>query len=230
MIPPATGGARWRWTLCLAALLTAVQWYLLRPDRVAAAPPGAEWLPVTGAPLSAMVAFSATFVLFALIPAVLARLLLGRAAPGLGLGMGDRRRGLALVGVGIPIAIAAGWVASRSPQMAALYPLGAGLVPTTAAFAKHAAGYALYYIGFEYFFRGFLLLGLSDRLGAGGANLLQATLALMLHFGKPPLEMAITFPASLAFGWSVLVTRSIWYAVVIHWVAGVTLDWFLVFR
>lgn len=216
-------------TLMLAAALIAVQWYVLRPDLVGVARPGGTWLAVTAAPMSALMSFALSFVLLGLVPVLVARRVLGMSGARLGLSAGDVRRGLAFLAAGVPVALLAAWIASRSPAMAALYPLAHDLAPETGAFVTHALGYGLYYVGFEYFFRGFLLLGLSDRLGAGTANVLQATLALMLHFGKPPLEMAVTFPASLAFGWSVIVTRSIWYVVLIHWVAGVALDWFLVF-
>jgi membrane protease YdiL (CAAX protease family) len=35
------------------------------------------------------------------------------------------------------------------------------------------------------------------------------------------------FPASLIFGYGTLRLRSIWYAVLVHWALGVSLDWFL---
>ena len=124
----------------------------------------------------------------------------------------------------------AGFMGARSPALAAVYPLGGALQPTATAFATHAAFYLLYYLGFEYLFRGFLLLGTKETIGPAAANLLQACLATAFHFGKPGMEMAAAFPASLAFGWATLRTGSIWCALAAHWVVGVTMDYFLVFR
>jgi membrane protease YdiL (CAAX protease family) len=110
-----------------------------------------------------------------------------------------------------------------------VYPLGAvSLAP--AAFAVHAILYLLYYTGFEFHYRGFLLLGLREHLGAAPANLLQAGLATLVHLGKPHVELVAVIPASLLFGWIALRTRSIWYAVAIHWVVGVALDYCLLAR
>jgi membrane protease YdiL (CAAX protease family) len=124
----------------------------------------------------------------------------------------------------------AAYVSSRSPAIVAVYPLGGQLAPDPGAFALHAGGYLLYYLGFEYLFRGFLLIGTKDHIGASAANLLQACLATAFHFGKPGLEMAAVFPASLLLGWATLRTGSIWCALALHWIVGVSLDWFLVFR
>jgi membrane protease YdiL (CAAX protease family) len=71
-------------------------------------------------------------------------------------------------------------------------------------------------------------LGLEARLGAGAANVLQAGIGTMAHLGKPPVELLAAFPASLLFGLIALRTRSIWYALAIHWAVGLALDWFLV--
>jgi membrane protease YdiL (CAAX protease family) len=108
--------------------------------------------------------------------------------------------------------------------------LGSRLTSDPAAFALHAGGYLLYYVGFEYLFRGFLLLGTKDAIGAAAANLLQACLATAFHFGKPGMEMAAAFPASLLFGWATLRTGAIWCALAVHWTVGVSVDYFLVFR
>ena len=42
--------------------------------------------------------------------------------------------------------------------------------------------------------------------------------------------MLAAFPASLLFGWATLRTGSIWCALAVHWVVGVSMDWFLVFQ
>lgn len=221
---------RWPWAYVLATALSAAVWYLTRADALSLQRGAAEAFRVTGAALPATTAFALTFVAMGLVPAALAQPVLGRGLATLGLGLGDPRWGLRLFAIGVPIAVAAGYVGSLSPDVAAVYPLGGALSPDAGAFAAHAGFYLLYYLGFEYLFRGFLLLGTKDEVGPAAANLLQACLVTAFHFGKPGMEMAAAFPASLLFGWATLRTRSIWCALGVHWVVGVSLDWFLVFQ
>jgi uncharacterized protein len=214
------------WALALGPLLPAIGWFLARPDSIVAIGRHGGWLEVTGPRLSGLAAFGATFILLGVIPIALTPWVHGRSPREIGLGLGDGRRGLALLALGIPVAAVVGILSARDPSLAVIYPLGApGLAAVS--FGPHLLGYLLYYTGFEYHFRGFLLLGLEGRLGSWGANFLQAGIATLAHLGKPPIELLAVYPASLLFGWVALRTRSIWYAVAIHWVVGVTLDYFL---
>jgi membrane protease YdiL (CAAX protease family) len=189
----------------------------------------APWFPVTAGALPVNTASAAALIAFGLGPFLLARSVLGKSPFALGLGLGDYRFALKALAWGVPAAVVAGYIGSRSPVIAAVYPLGGALAPDPAAFATHAGFYLLYYLGFEYLFRGFLLLGTKDAIGPGAATLLQACLATAFHFGKPGMEMAAAFPASLVFGWATLRTGSIWTALAAHWVVGASMDWFLVF-
>jgi membrane protease YdiL (CAAX protease family) len=220
-----------RWTLgfAVATALVATVWYLARPDTMGLLRATAPWFVVTEPAHSAIVAFTATLILFGVVPAALADPVLDRPAWRLGLGLGRPRRGLTLLAIGVPVAILAAYIGAQSPGIQAVYPLGGQLRPNPAAFAVHAGGYLLYYLGFEYLFRSFLLFGTKDEIGPAAANVLQACLATAFHFGKSGLEMAAVFPASLVFGWVALYTESIWYVLGIHWVVGVAVDYFLVF-
>lgn len=225
-----TSSPRWPWAFGIATALSAAVWYLARADTLGLARADAPWFVVTGSPYPATVAFTLTLIVFGAVPAALARPVLKRSAWSLGLELGNAREMMRILTVGAPVALAAGWLGARTPDIAAVYPLGGRLGPDPAGFAAHAGTYLLYYLGFEYLFRGFLLLGTKDEIGPVAANLLQACLATTFHFGKPGMEMAAAFPASLLFGWATLRTRSIWCALAAHWVVGVSLDWFLVFQ
>lgn len=72
-----------------------------------------------------------------------------------------------------------------------------------------------------------LLFGLKGRIGAGPANALQTALSVVAHFGRPLTETFAAVPAGLLFGWVGLRVRSIWYIAIIHWLVGVSLDWFI---
>ena len=145
----------------------------------------------------------------------------------LGMDPGNWRLGGTLLLVGVPICVLVGYLNAGNESLAAVYPLNHSATLALAVFVPHALFYFLYYLGFEYHFRGFLLLGLQERLGPHAANVMQAGLVTLVHVGKPGIELAAAFPASLLFGWFTLRTGSIWYALVLHWVVGVSLDWFL---
>jgi membrane protease YdiL (CAAX protease family) len=227
--PPRTAAAareRWPWALAVGPLLPAIYWYFGRSDTIGARTHDGSWLDVTGPALGGLASFLAAFLLLGVLPALLSRRILGRSPRDLGVGLGNVREGLLWLLAGVPIGIAIGWTSATSPALAAVYPLGAPQL-TVASFLPHAIGYTLYYIGFEYHFRGFLLLGLEERIGPWVANVLQAGIVLLVHVGKPSVELAAAFPASILFGWIVLRTRSIWYVVAIHAVVGIALDFFL---
>ena len=172
-------------------------------------------------------AFVLAFVLLGIAPAVIMRRAIRDNPSTFGLGLGDWKAGLFILIVGVPVAVLAGSGAADSAQFAGEYPLDPTLSLETKSFFPHAAFYLLYYIGFEFLFRGFLLLGAKGEVGVGRANLLQAVLATLYHLGKPAAEIAVAFPGSLLFGAVTIRTGSIWYGVVLHWVAGLALDWFL---
>lgn len=220
---------RWAIGYAVATVLVATTWYVARADTMGLERTGWPWFVVSERPHEAIVAFTLTLVLFGVIPVALARPVFDRSPWELGLGLGDSWLWLKLLALGVPVGILAGYIAHRSPGIEAVYPLGGRLVADPTAFAVHAGGYLLYYLGFEYLFRGFLLFGTKDEIGPAAANLLQACLATAFHFGKPGLEMAAVFPASLVFGWLALATESIWCPLGIHWVVGVAVDYFLVF-
>jgi len=223
---PAAPHERWPWALAIGPLLPAIYWYFGRSDTIGARAHDGSWLDVTGPEWGGLVSFLAAFVLLGVIPALLSKRILDRRPRDLGVGLGNVREGLIWLLLGVPIGIAIGWTNATSPELAAVYPLGSPQL-TIVSFLPHAIGYTLYYIGFEYHFRGFMLLGLEQRIGPWVANILQAGIVTLAHLGKPSLELAVAFPASLLFGWIVLRTRSIWYVVAIHAAVGIALDFFL---
>jgi membrane protease YdiL (CAAX protease family) len=208
----------------VAVAVIAVNWIVARPDLLAETE---QLSGLASGPIPAEIAFLLSFVLLGTIPALAAIPLLKVKPWELGLGFGDSKFGLIMVSVGIPVAVAAAFVGAGSPAIATEYPLGSGLTRSAAVFIPYVICYGIYYLGFEYLYRGYLLLGLESRLGGVRANLLQAVLATVAHAGKPPVEMISAFPASLAFGWLALRTKSIWYALVLHWIVGAVLDWLL---
>lgn len=196
--------------LAFAIVAGTLSWALARPGLV-----------------GAQTSFFVSFACLGLATALVAPRLVRQRVTALGLTIGDWKTGRWLLLAGLPVALLVGFLSAGSPALAAEYPLG----PVTrdwGSFLPHALGYLVYYVGFEFFFRGYLLLGLQERLGARRANLLQSVLAVIIHAGKPISEVAAAFPGSLVFGWLTLRTRSIWYSVALHWLVGVSLDWYII--
>ncbi len=213
----------------LAALALTLFHYWTRADQIASRPAGGDWSPLGGAPLPPPLHWLAAGLLLGALPLAGARL--GGLRPGdVGLGGGRPRVALAWTAIGVPLALLAGRLAAANPALQAVYPLDRGLVPTAGAFAPHAALLLVYYTGWELLFRGVLLLGLRDRLGGGAANALQTALSVTAHFARPACETLAAIPAGLAFGAITLRARTIWPAVIIHWVVGAAMDWFVVAR
>jgi membrane protease YdiL (CAAX protease family) len=86
----------------------------------------------------------------------------------------------------------------------------------------------LYYGSWEVLFRGVILFGLRGAIGGGNANVVQTALSVLAHFGRAPDETFAAIPAGLLFGWVNLRVGSIWYVAVLHWLVGISMDWFIV--
>jgi len=185
---------RWRGVLAVALAVVAVNWIAGNPTRLV---DSGLFGTAGGGPIPAEVAFTLSFLLLGVIPALTSKHLLSRSPRELGLGLGDYKAGLFLLAVGVPVAIVAAYIGAGSPAIATEYSLGNGLSRSLPVF-------------------------LSVRV-----NLLQSVIATAAHIGKPPVELISAFPASLAFGWVALRTKSIWYALLLHWIVGAVMDWLL---
>ena len=168
--------------------------------------------------------FASCFVLLGLLPAAIVKFVFHERLADYGVQLGDRRRTLRAIVLLGPLFVVGGYLASRDPAFAAVYPInpGAGRM-----FGLHAATYVLFYLGWEFYFRGFMQLGLRESLGDANALLVQVLASTLLHIGKPGSE---TFGAILGgLLWGVLVyrTRSLLAGLVQHALLGLSLDWFL---
>ena len=72
-----------------------------------------------------------------------------------------------------------------------------------------------YQAGWEFIFRGFLLFGLRERFKEG-AILIQMIPFLMLHLGKPEIEVISTIPMGIYFGYIAYRGNSFWPVFLIH--------------
>jgi len=202
-------------------------YYVARADVIGTRGSTDGWFTVTGPVFPPTLHFLASALLLGALPVIVARGLCGIPLRELGLGLGRWKEGLIWVAVGLPIAILAGWIASGSPAMRAVYPLDPSVSAQVAEFVPHALRNLLYFAAWEVLFRGVLLFGLRPRTGDGTANATQTGMSVLAHFGRPMTETFSAIPAGLAFGWITLRVKSIWYVAIIHWVVGTSMDWFI---
>jgi membrane protease YdiL (CAAX protease family) len=214
------------WITMTVVLMLFVFYYAARADSIGTLSPGGGWTTVTLPPLGPATHYLVSALLLAIIPVTAARVFGGKRPRDLGLGLGRKRAGLVILAIGVPIVLLGGKIGAGSPVMRAVYPLNPALTPD--GFLSHAGLTLLYYGSWEILFRGVLLFGLKDRLGAGFANVLQTALSVVAHFGRPMTETFAALPAGLLMGWVGLRLRSIWYVAIIHWLVGLSVDWFLI--
>jgi uncharacterized protein len=99
----------------------------------------------------------------------------------------------------------------------------ASLIPSLSAYYKvsgfdlwqHILTMAAYLFAWEYIFRGFLLFGLKDKLGPVSI-IVQMIPFVLLHFGKPEMEVISTIPVGLYLGYVCYRGNSFWPAYIIH--------------
>lgn len=194
--------------------------------------PGPRLLGGEGLGLEAGLRWVALSVATLLVAAVLAVPLLRRPASSLGLGWGRSGRGLVWAAAGALVAAPVLWLQGGDPAFRASYPWvsASWLQADPARWALWIPAYAAYYLAFEAFYRGAVLHALRPRLGDPAANVLQASLATLIHVGKPWAETVAAWPASLIFGVLTLRFRSVVPAVLLHLAIGLTLDAAIVAR
>src|SRR5881296_3456592 len=66
------------------------------------------------------------------------------------------------------------------------------------------------------------------RLDDVSPNLVQTALSVTAHFGRALNEACAAGPAGLVFGAIDLRLGSVWYVALLHWLVGVSMDWFIV--
>ena len=213
--------------IVLAAVVLVVFYYLLRADTIAALAGSRGSLTMTRGPVPPAAHFIGAAIVLAIVPVLVARFGLKLRFSELGLGLGRWRAGLVWLAIGIPLAVIAGMIGSGNPETRFVYPLDTTVSPELSVFIPYALLQFFYFGAWEVLFRGVLLFGLKDRIGAGPANALQTALSVIAHFGRPLTETLVAVPGGLIFGGVCLRVRSIWYVAIIHWVVGISLDWFI---
>ena len=85
----------------------------------------------------------------------------------------------------------------------------------------YIGGILIYLFSWEFIFRGFFLFGLREKLGILSV-VVQMVPFVILHFGKPELEVISTIFTGLWFGYICYRGNSFWPAFIIHSVINIS--------
>ncbi len=173
--------------------------------------------------------FASAFLLLGLVPALVVKAVFRESLSEYGVRGGDAGFSIKVLVLCLPVLVVLTLPSARVAGFVAEYPFDHGAGKSTAAFATHAGTYLLYYMGWEFFFRGFMQFGLRGALGDWNAILVQTLASCLIHIGKPAGEIYGAILAGLLWGYIVFRARSLWAVLVMHWVLGVSLDFFICF-
>jgi membrane protease YdiL (CAAX protease family) len=141
-----------------------------------------------------------------------------------GLGRGDVKAWAAYSALFIGVMAVVILVVTRQvPEFAAYYPMYKPARESHSLFLLYALSTIVYMFGWEYFLRGFLLFSLARRYG-NFAVVLQTVPYVLMHRGKPELELFGSIVGGLVLGVLALRTRSMWPCFLIHAFVAVWMD------
>lgn len=161
--------------------------------------------------------------LLLIAPLVLAAAFDRRGPRDLGLALGDARVGLKWTGIALAVMLPLVFAASFLDSFQLIYPqIG------NARLILEALGYSLgikacSMLAWEFFFRGYLLFGLHRWIGKS-AVLVQMIPFVLLHEGKPLVEMLGAIPVGILLGVLALRTRSVLYCALVHFLIMAAMD------
>jgi membrane protease YdiL (CAAX protease family) len=177
----------------------------------------------------AVYSFLTGLILFGLLPTLVITLIFKEKLSSYGVQIGDWKFGLLAAAVMAPVMIALTYPSAKDPQFLAEYPLFGGAGKSAGAFFQHAFLYLAYYVGYEMFMRGFIQFGLREKFGDWNAILMQTVISCLFHIGKPDGEIYSSILGGLLWGIVVFRSRSLFYVLLVHWLLGISLDYFICF-
>lgn len=177
----------------------------------------------------AFYSFISSLILFGLIPLLIIKYAFKEKLSDYGLQIGDWKFGILSVLVMAPVMIALTYPSAKDAQFISEYPLFKGAGASAFIFIQHAFLYLIYYIGYEIFMRGFIQFGLRDKFGDWYAILIQTSISCLFHIGKPDGEIYSSILGGIIWGIVVFRTRSLLYVLIVHWLLGISLDYFICF-
>ena len=141
-----------------------------------------------------------------------------------GLSLGSWRLSVKYAAIVLLFALPAMLYGATLPDFRAYYPLWPHAGDALGTFLLYEATMAILMFNTEFFFRGYLLFSLEKEVGQIPAILLHASPYMLVHIGKPPLEVPYSFFAGILFGYLALKTESILPGFLIHFLGSAGFD------
>ncbi len=176
---------------------------------------------------SELYAFFFSFVVLGLLSLLIIKFVFKEGFSRYGLQLGDWRFGLKAFLVLAPVFVLGSFMSMNNPDFLAQYPMFKGTSATPGLFVSHVFAYLVFYIGWEIYFRGFMQFGLRESVGDWQAILIQTALSCIVHIGKPAGEIYSSILGGLVWGIIAFRARSIVFVILLHWLLGVSLDFFI---
>jgi membrane protease YdiL (CAAX protease family) len=176
---------------------------------------------------AALYTFFSSFVLLGILPLLFIRFVFKEKISSYGIQIGDWRFGLKAFFLLAPVFVLASYSSINNPDFLAEYPLYKGASASPSAFLGYSVAYLFFYLGWETYFRGFMQFGLRQSLGDWQSILVQTAISCIVHIGKPAGEIYSSIIGALVWGIIAFRARSILFIILLHWLLGVSLDFFI---
>ena len=174
--------------------------------------------------------FSADGFLMLILPLILIVLVLKGKPADYGFRAGDYKFGLISSAAFILVMIPVIWIASGSESFARTYPQGGVTVrENISVLLYYELFVGFYMLAWEFFWRGYMLFGLKDKFGYY-AVFMQMIPFVILHRGKPELEVFASIFAGVVLGIQALRANSFIYCFIVHWGVMIFVDAISVLR
>ena len=176
---------------------------------------------------AAVYSFLACFLLMGAVPALIVKLVFREKLADYGVRWGDRLGTVRWFLMLAPLFVILGYLASRDPAFLEEHPVNKSAGTSASMFALHACTYPVFYLGWEFHFRGFLQFGLRKSMGDANAVLLQVLASVLFHIDKPAAETYGAVLGGILWGALAFRTRSLLAGLMLHFLLGISLDWFI---
>jgi membrane protease YdiL (CAAX protease family) len=173
--------------------------------------------------------FGIDIILLLLIPVLIIIFYFRENIKDYGLRSGDINTGLKVSWTVILFMAVLLWFISASGEFSQSYPSLKSARDISLQFLVYELALFIYIIAWEFIWRGYMLFGLEKKFGYY-AVFIQMIPFVLMHSGKPFIEMLGAIPGGIFLGILALRTRSIFYGVIIHFFVMLLIDFFSILR
>ena len=167
------------------------------------------------------------FTFFFLVPAILLTYRYHEALSQYGLNFKEKIKGIKFILIVMPLLFVLIFFAAKQPEIINEYPLAKVKVGSMLLIME--LFYLLYYVGWEFLFRGMILFGLK-KYNLIFLLVLSTIPSTLLHYSKPTGEIVLAIVAGFILGYYVYKYKTLWFAILIHWLVGLMTDLIVILR